>query len=270
MKHHLQGDFLKLRHLIITAAVLLLTLAACNRGPRQYRPVVDPQLLQLTKEQAFAQAEDQFERRRWQRARTYYSHVYETWPNDPLGRRSLLRIADTYYEQGDPVNLVEAQYKYRDFINRYPTSEHADYAMLRIGMTAFQQMERADRDQQKTREAVEKFNDMIRTYPNSPLKAEAEARRQDALDRLAQHEHIVARFYMKRGSWNAAVQRLNYLIDTYPNFSDRAEAFYDLGRSLAKLGRNGEARLYFERVVSEFPESEFADDARQQLAELSA
>jgi outer membrane protein assembly factor BamD len=219
----------------------------------------------MSKEQLFQAAEAQFERRRWPRARTYYSHLYETHPNDPLGRRALLRIADTYYEQGDPVNLVEAQYKYRDFINRYPTSEQADYAMLRIAMCSFRQMERPDRDQTKTREAVEKFNDMLRTYPNSPLKAEAEARRQDALDRLARHEHIVARFYMKRGSWNAALQRLNFLIDTYPNYNDRAAAFYDLGTSLSRLGRDGEARLYFERVVTEFPESEHADDAKRRL-----
>ena len=261
---------MKLRHRIIVVAVLILSVAACNRGPRQYRPVVDPELLKLTKDQVYAKADGEFERRNWQRARNYYSHVYETWPNDPLGRRSLLRIADTFYEQGGPVNLVEAQYKYRDFINRYPTSEYADYAMLRIALTAFKQMESPDRDQQKTREAVEKLDDMIRTYPNSPLRAEAEARRQEAIDRLATHEHIVARFYLKRGSWNAAVQRLNYLIDTYPNFADRAEAFYDLGNALAKLGRDGEARLYFERVVSEFPDSESAADARRRLAELSA
>jgi outer membrane protein assembly factor BamD len=248
----------------------LLVLAACNRGPRTYRPVIDPELINLSKEQLFEKAEEQYGREKWQRARTYFSHLYETYPNDPLGRRALLRIADTYYEQGDPVNLVEAQYKYRDFINRYPTSEQADYAMLRIAMTSYKQMERPDRDQQKTREALEKFDDMLRTYPNSALKAEATARRQEVLDRLAKHEHMVARFYTKRGSWNAAVQRLNFLIDTYPNYADRAGAFYDLGTALARLGRDGEARLYFERVVTEFPESDYADRAKQRLGEIKA
>jgi outer membrane protein assembly factor BamD len=248
----------------------LLVVAACNRGPRTYRPVVDPELLNLSKEQLFEKGEAQFGREKWQRARNYFSHLYETYPNDPLGRRSLLRIADTYYEQGDPVNLVEAQYKYRDFINRYPTSEQADYAMLRIAMTSYKQMERPDRDQNKTREALEKFNDMLRTYPNSALKAEGETRRQEVLDRLAKHEHLVARFYRNRGSFNAAVQRLNFLIDTYPNYADRAGAFYDLGTALARLGRAGEARLYFERVVTEFPNSDYADRAKQRLGEIKA
>lgn len=249
---------------ILILAVLLVA-AACNRGPRQYRPVVDPELLSMGKEQVWEKAEQEYARERWAKARTYYRHLYETNPNDPLGRRSLLRIADTYYEQGDPINLVEAQYKYRDFINRYPTSEQADYAMLRIAMCSYKQMERPDRDQQKTKEALEKFDEMLRAHPNSPLKAEAEARRQEVLDRLGQHEHIVARFYIRRQSWNAALHRLNYLVDNFPNYNDRAGAFYDLGRALSNLGRGGEARLYFERVISEFPKSEYAEQARRRL-----
>lgn len=248
----------------------LLVVAACNRGQRVYRPVVDPELLQLSKEQLFQKGEEQFGRKKWQRARTYFSHLYESFPNDPLGRRSLLRLADTYYEQGDPVNLVEAQYKYRDFINRYPTSEHADYAMLRIAMCSFKQMERPDRDQAKTREAVEKFDDMLRGHPKSALRPEAEARRQDALNRLARHEHLVARYYIKRGSHNSAVQRLNYLIDTYANYDDRAGAFFDLGNALTYLGRHGEAKLYFERVLSEFPDSDYAQPAKRRLNDSKA
>lgn len=252
----------------MVTAVLLVT--ACNRGTRQFMPVVDPEMLKLSKEQLWERGEANFERRKWQRARTYYSYLYETYPNEPLGRRSHLRIADTFYEQGDAVNLVEAQYKYRDFINRYPTSEQADYAMLRIAMCSFRQMERPDRDQQKTREAVEKFNDMLRAYPSSPLKAEAEAKRQEATDRLAKHEHIVARYYMKRGSNVSAVQRLNYLIDKYPLYTDRAAVFFDLGAALSNLGRTGEAKLYFERVVTEFPQSDYAARAKQRLGDLKA
>lgn len=249
---------------------MLAILAACRHGSRLARPAVEPEFLNLSKEQIFQKAEDFYAHKKWQRARTYYSHVYENFPNDPLGRRSLLRIADTYYNQGDPVNLVEAQYKYRDFINRYPGSENADYAMLQMAMVSYKQMEKPDRDQQKTREAVEKFNDMIRTYPRSSLRPQAEKYLGEAIDRLARHEHMIARFYMKRRSWAAAVQRLNYLVDNYPGYTDRAGVFYDLGNSLAALGRKGEARLYFERVLTEFPKSSYADKARQRLGNMKA
>jgi outer membrane protein assembly factor BamD len=257
------------------AAVALVALAAvmlpaCRHGQRrQQQIVVNPEFQNLTKEQVFDRGEQLFANRKWARARSYYQHVYETYPNDPLGRRALLRIADTYYMQGDPVNLVEAQYKYRDFINRYPGSDRADYAMLQIAMVSYKQMEKPDRDQAKTREALEKLDDVIRAYPKSPIRKEADARRQDVLDRLAKHEHVVAKYYMKRGSYNSAVGRLNALIDQYPNYKDRDAAFYDLGQALDRLGRKGEARLYYERVVTEFPKSNYASRAKSHLGSTS-
>jgi outer membrane protein assembly factor BamD len=255
---------------IAVLVVLALCLAACHRGPRVVRPRVDPELLKLSKEQAFQKAEDQFARSKWAKARTYYQHVYENYPNDPLGRRSLLRVADTFFKQGDALNLIEAQYKYRDFINRYPGSEQADYAMLQIAMCSFKQMEKPDRDQQKTRETVEKLNDMLHAYPKSALRPEAEARLADANDRLAKHEHIVAKYYLKRRSWTSAVQRLNYLIEKFPAYTSRDSVFYDLGTALNELGRVGEARLYFERVISEFPKSDLAEPAKKRLDNIKA
>jgi outer membrane protein assembly factor BamD len=258
---------LKLIRMAMIAA-MIVSVAACRHGNQQRVPVragVDPQLLKLSKEQLFQRGEEQFARKKYPKARTYYTHLYENFPNDPLGRRALLRIADTYYQQGDAVNLVEAQYKYRDFINRYPGSESADYAMLQIAMCSYLQMERPDRDQQKTREALEKFNDVVNTFPRSALRPEAEKRRQDVLDRLAKHEHVIARYYIKRHSFNAAVLRLNSIVDQYPGYADRAGVFYDLGTALTGLGRTAEARLYFERVITEFPKSDYADRAKRKL-----
>ena len=177
-------------------AILAIASAGCRhtfRGgsgggssaTRSFRASFDPALAKMPKEKVFQLGEEQFAKKKYQKARQYYSHVYETFPNDPLGRRALLRVADAYYEQGDSVNLVEAQYKYRDFINRYPTSDKGDYAMLQIAMVSYKQMEKPDRDQQKTHEAVEKYNDMLRTYPKSALRPDAEKRLQEALDRLA-------------------------------------------------------------------------------------
>ena len=257
---------------IALLAVAALLFAGCHHGQKQskYKPVIDPALAKLTKEQVFDQGEQFFAKRKYQKARTYFTHVYENYPNDPLARRALLRVADTFYAQGDPVNLVEAQYKYRDFINRYPSSDRADYAMLQIAMVSYKQMEKPDRDQAKTREALEKFQDMIKTYPNSPLRKEADQRMVEVQDRLAKHEHIVARYYMKRRSWYAALQRLNGLVEQYPNYRERPAVFYDLATSLDALGRHGEARLYYERVISEFPKSEWAGRAKRRLDTMKA
>ena len=253
--------------MIMLALILGL---ACRSGQQPVVPTIDPELVNLTKEEIFEKAEQFYEQQKFARARRYYAQVYETYPNDPLGRRSLLRVADTYFKQGDPVNLVEAQYKYRDFINRYPGSEFADYAMLQMANVFYKQMERPDRDQTRTREAVEKFREMIAAYPKSEYRPEAEKKMQEALDRLAKHEHIVAAFYQRRNNHDAAVIRLNGIIDRFPNYAERGDVFYDLGSSLDALGRKGEARLYFERVVSEYPESEAARRAKERLGDNNA
>jgi outer membrane protein assembly factor BamD len=261
----------KLTKRISILAALLVAFVACHRNAaRQIRPTVDPTLLKLSKEQVYQKGEDEFARRKWQKARQYFGYLYETSPNDPLGRRALLRVADSFFAQGDAVNLVEAQYKYRDFINRYPGSDKGDYAMLQIAMVSYQQMEKPDRDQQKTREAVEKFTDMIRTYPRSALRPEAEKRLNETQDRLAKHEHIIAKFYIKRRQYRAAEQRLNYLVENFPNYTDRSGTFFDLGTALAGMGRNPEARLYYERVISEYPKSDAAGKAKRKLDLLPA
>jgi len=257
------GSFVLQRFLVL---MLLLAIAVgCSSKPKTFKPVVDPELVNVTKEQAFEKAEKLMEDRKYNRSRTFYSHVYENYPNDPLGRRSLLRVADSYFKQGDVVNLVEAQYKYRDFINRYPGSEFADYAMLQIANVAYKQMERPDRDQTKTHEAVEKFKEMIGAYPGSTHRPEAEEKLRKAYDRLAKHEHVIARFYMKRGRFDSAVLRLNNIVDRFPDYNERDATFFDLATALDALGRSGEARLYFERVISEFPESDFAKRAKTKL-----
>lgn len=250
--------------------LLALVVSGCRSAQqRKQRPSFDPEILKLSKEEVFNRAEEFYNRKRYARARQYYGYVYENFPNDPLGRRSLLRVADTYFQQGDSISLVEAQYKYRDFINRYPGSEFADYAMLQIANVSFKQMERPDRDQAKTHEAIQKYREMLAAYPNSRLRPEAEKKLGEALDRLAKHEHLVAQFYLKRSNWDAAIRRLNIIVDTYPDYSGRAETFFDLARALEGAGRTGEARLYYERVVAEFPTSEFADRAKSKLEKSS-
>jgi outer membrane protein assembly factor BamD len=256
------------RAVLGAALAVALLLAGCASNDPAL-PQIDPEMANLSKEEVFARAEQLFEQEKWSRARRFYSHVYENYPNDPLGRRALLRVADTYFQQGDAVNLVEAQYKYRDFVNRYPGSDRADYAMLQIAMVAFAQMERPDRDQTKTYEAIDKINEMIAAYPNSPLRPEAEKRLQEARDRLARHDHLVASFYLNAGNPRAALGRLNYLVEEYPGYERRAEVFYDLGRTLEALGRNAEARLYYERVLSEYPQSDWAPRAKEKLGSVA-
>lgn len=249
---------------------LAIVVAGCRSKNEVYQPKVNPEFLSLSKEEIFAKGEELYSRDKWARCREYYSYVYENFPNDPLARRSLLRIADAYQKQGREVDLVEAQYKYRDFINRFPSSELADYATIQIANVSFLQMEKPDRDQTRTKEAIQKYKEMLTLYPASQYRGEAEANLRKAYDNLAQHEQSVARFYMKRSDFTAALPRLEGVLRDFPEYSKRGDLYYDLGVALAGLGRAPEARLYLERVVNEFPEGEAAAESKKMLEKLPA
>jgi TolA-binding protein len=64
------------------------------------------------------------------------------------------------------------------------------------------------------------------------------------------------------------VQRLNGIVELYPNYRERDAVFYDLASSLSGLGRAAEARLYYDRVVTEYPQSPYASKARQKLGTM--
>ena len=87
---------MKLSRSIAAAALIVFALTACHHA-QQKRPVVDPQLAKLTKEQAFQKGEEQYAKKKYQKARTYFSYIFENFPNDPFGRRALLRVADSYF-----------------------------------------------------------------------------------------------------------------------------------------------------------------------------
>ena len=100
-----------------------------------------------------------------------------------------------------------------------PTSDRAAYVQLQIGNSLASRVERPDRDQNVTRQALNSFEDLLRIYPTSEEVPEARERMAAMRVKLGEHEFEVARFYYRYGIPVAAVNRLRYLLDTYPDLS---------------------------------------------------
>lgn len=94
--------------------------------------------------------------------------------------------------------------------------------------------------------------------------------RNPELERAAQHNLDVARFYIKRKKWKAAEGRLQDIVRDHPAFSRIAEVYYLLGEVYRQTGRRELALELYQRVIEEFPDHELADRARQRLRDLGA
>jgi outer membrane protein assembly factor BamD (BamD/ComL family) len=84
---------------------------------------------------------------------------------------------------------------------------------------------------------------------------------------LAEHEVLVARFYLKRRVYPAATERLKTVVDRYPRYPEMREVYLDLGRSLLLGNNEAEGKIYLEKLIADWPESEAAAQAKEVLAE---
>jgi outer membrane protein assembly factor BamD len=233
----------------LAAVVLACAFSACRSGVSE-----DP-ILKLSAAESLTQGKEQMAKEKYARARPYFTHAFEVEPNSVVGREGLLLAADTYYLEGGSTNYVQAEAKYRDFLNRFPTSTQAGYVQFQIANSLAKRMEKPDRDQTVTRKALEAYQELIRLYPTSEYAAQAQEKIKLVQDSLAEHEFIIGRFYLRFGTAFSAVERFKYLLDTFPDYPQKEKVLYHLILSYQKLGRTDDARKTLDRLRTEYPQS---------------
>jgi outer membrane protein assembly factor BamD len=200
---------------------LLLVLGCSSSSARKEEEILT-ELANQEKETIFERAENLYSEKEYQKARELFAFVYDSFPNDPLGHKAALRVADTFSVKKDVTSLTEARLRYRDFANRYPNDPDRDYALLMVGHTYSARKLRPDRDLSDIQEALAAYQQLINLYPSSRHMPEAQARMQDLLELLARHEWLVATFYIKNRRYLGALWRLEYIQENYENYSQIA------------------------------------------------
>ncbi|HEY6066783.1 MAG TPA: outer membrane protein assembly factor BamD [Thermoanaerobaculia bacterium] len=238
---------------------LLLSSAGCSGTKKPDK--LTQELLARSKEELFQKGKELIEKKKYDQGRKYLTFVFETYPNDPLGRDALLMVADSHFKQRGS-GYTEARFRYRDYLNRYPGAARRDYARYQFALTYDKEIERPDRDQTATREAIDQYLALIREYPTSSFSTAAKERVRVLTDLLAEHEFEVGYFYMRKGSPGAALARFTEIEQRYPEYGGRDKLFFYSARVLEKLGRREEANRYRDRLIEEFPESEWTHKAR--------
>jgi outer membrane protein assembly factor BamD len=243
--------------LLIVAAALVSLTAGCKSGLGE-----DP-ILRLSAAEALTEGKTLMADEKYARARRYLSHAFEVEPNSLSGREALLLLADSYHLDGGAVNFVQAEAKYRDFLNRFPTSDQAAYAQFQVANSLAGRMEKPDRDQSATESALAAYQELIRLYPTSEYVAKARAKIGEVRERLAEHEYVVGQFYLRRRLAVAAIDRFEDMLDAYPDYPEPDKVLcslalaYSTSRNPAHAGKAAEV---VERLRREHPESSCAGE----------
>ncbi len=250
----------------VAAVATLATLSGCASTHKVDK--ITQELLATPKEALFEKGKGLIEKKKFDLGRKYLTFVFETYPNDPLGRQALLMVADSFFRQGSTTGYTEARFRYRDYLNRYPGAPQRDYARYQFAVCYDREHEKPDRDQTSTREAIEQYRVLLREFPNSPHTATANARIHALIDLLAEHEFGVGYFYMRKGSPGAALARFATLEERFPEYGAKDKLLFYEGEVLARLGRHEEASRYYSRLIEEYPNSEFIKKAKEKVGKM--
>lgn len=218
--------------------------------------------------QLFENGMDYLSKSQFIKARLAFQTLINTYPESEFTPASFLGIADSFYEQGGIENLLQAEAQYKDFMIFYPTHEMADDAQLKIAAINYKLMGPYDRDPTHMRKAASEINRFLTNFPDSELAPTAREALKEVEEAMAMRDHSIGNFYFRRNSYRAAEDRYKEVLEKYPDFSSLDETLYNLGRSLEENGQVVEASIYYKRVASEFPFSDYFEEAKEHLIML--
>lgn len=218
--------------------VIALTLAAC--GALEQDPTA-----KWDAERLYKEAQEEMSLANWQRGRELLEKLEARYPFGRYAQQAQIEIAYSYYKEGETAQAIVAADR---FLKLNPNHENADYVLYLKGLCLFAHetgflrglfdQEASRRDPKSMREAFDVYKELVQRWPESKYADEARNRMHFLVDALAQSEINVARYYLKRGAYVAAVSRAQAAVREYPNTAAVKEGLEILVAAYRGLGLN--------------------------------
>lgn len=176
-----------------------------------------------SEQRLYAAGQEKMMDKNFDKAIEYFQKLEARYPNGIYSTQSQLEVAYAYYKKSEPVLCMSAVDR---FIKLHPNHPNLDYAYYLKGLATFNErgilekytkQEINDRDPQTLRVSFNAFKELVERFPNSRYLKDATQRMVYLVNTLALHEMHVARYYMQRKAYVAALNRARYVLETYPN-----------------------------------------------------
>jgi len=264
MKTLFPAESLK-KALVVAAALALLS--SCIH--KKYETPITKDTQQPDKV-LFDKSMHDIEHGRYEVARIELNTLMNTYESSEYLAKAKLAIADSWFREGGANGMAQAEAEYKDFELFYPTMPEASEAQHKICMIHYKQMDKPDRDPLEAIRAETECRALLTQYPNSKYAPATAQILRNVQEVLGEHEFTVGDFYFHRGANPAAANRLSYVADQYPLFSQADDALFEAGQSYLNMGPRfrQNAAADFARIVREYPLSDRADAAKKALQDL--
>src|SRR6056297_1318492 len=182
----------------VSAAAACLFLAACGSG------TTEAPLDSFSAEELYNRAEFQIEAGELEEAARFFGEVERLYPYSEWAKRGLIMQAFAYHRDRD---YESARASAQRFIDFYPADEDAAYAKYLLALSYYDQIDDVGRDQGLTFQALQALRRVIEEHPDSEYARSAILKFDLAFDHLGAKEMEIGRYYLKRGNYQAAINR---------------------------------------------------------------
>jgi outer membrane protein assembly factor BamD len=200
----------------------------------------------------------------YDKAIKYYQQIEIRYPYSRFATQAQIDLAYADYKSGDTESAIGAIDR---FIKLHPNNPGVEYAYYLKALCNFNGdlgffasyigQDPTERDSKPAREAFEGFKDLVKRFPNGKYAPDAIQRMRYLVDALASYEIHVARYYLRRGAYVAAANRVQYSLKEYPQAPANEEGLLILVKSYDALGLT-DLRNDSERVLkTNFPDSRY-------------
>lgn len=172
-------------------------------------------------DRAYSIAKRNYDKKDYQQAIQDFSYIKVRFSGSKVVDKAQYYLAMSHYKREE---YILAAYEFDYLLKNYPTSEFSEQGRYDLAMCYYKLSPVYDLDQTYTRYAITSFQLFLELYPNSKLAPDAEAKVDALRNKLAQKTFMSAEVYKKMDDYKAAI-------------------------------------LYYDQVLTEYFDSDFADDA---------
>lgn len=179
----------------------------------------------------------------------YYDKLLARFPYGSLAQQSILDIAYVHYKNSEPDKAIE---KLNEFLHTYPQHPYADYALFLRGVVEYERnvsffdrlmptnLSQTDPEALKT--AFNTFAEVADKYPQSEYAEDARARMVFIHNLLGEHTLEVANYYLRRGTYIAAINRYKQVLEEYEQSQSAPYALAAMSRAYREIGETALAQ----------------------------
>jgi len=218
---------------IIFLFIYVIFIVSCSKDKSKVDQVLLEQDVEAEMILAYKEGMRQLEKGDALYASKKFDEAEILFPQSIWATKASLMSAYALYSQN---YYDDAIFNLERHIKNYPKDKDLVYAHYLIAICYFEQLYDERKDLKPLVKAREKFEHILKKYPNTDYAIDAKWKMGLIVDQMAAKEMYIGRYYMRTEKWIAAINRFKFVVKYYDTTVYIEEALHRLVEIYYKIG----------------------------------